>query len=128
MKTPPIVKTVSSIGNVIFSILQALSVLGAVGLLLATLTLSFLPSGTVQVDTSAQVSMQFNFRQLFGETWDEAKDILASGVEGAEITEDGFKVEEITPSQTLENRKMALSLIPSFAQMVVLFFFFRFFP
>ena len=125
MRKTPLIHVVASIGKVVFSILQVFSVIGAVGLLLGTLSLSFLPAGTVETETSASVTMRFRLSHLVEGDITEYRDLLLSGFEGAEKTEDGFQIQEITPSVSLENRKMALSLIPSFAQMVVLFFFYR---
>lgn len=125
MRKTPLIHAVASIGKVVFSILQVFSVIGAVALLLATLSLSFLPAGTVETETSAAVTMRFHLSRLVEGDFTEYRDLLLSGFEGAEKTEDGFQIQEITPSVSLENRKMALSLIPSFTQMLVLFFFYR---
>ena len=124
MKKTPLVRTVASAGKVIFSILQVFSVISAVLLLLSTLSLSFLPAGTLEVKTGTKVQMNFHLSQMLEGDFTEYRDLLISGMVGAQPTEDGFAIEE-NAEENLENRLMALTLIPSLAQTIVMFFFYR---
>ena len=124
MRKTPLIHTVASVGKVIFSILQIFSAIGAVCLLLSTLSLSFLPAGTMEVVTGTKVQMKIHLSQMMEGDFTEYRDLLISGIEGAEDTDDGFALVE-TVDETLENRLMALTLIPSLAQMIVMFFFYR---
>ena len=124
MRKIPLIHTAATVGKIIFSIMQVFSAISAVFLLLATLSLSFLPAGSLEVETGAEVTMNFHLNKIIEGDFAEYRDLLISGMAGAEKTEDGFAVVEKT-TETLENRLMALTLIPSLTQMIVMFFFYR---
>lgn len=125
MKQNKLAPVAFSLAHVVFSLLRVLAAIGAVFLLIGILSLSFLPGGTVRVDTHTKMEMNFNLKPFFGETWKEYKDTVLNQLgEGLTPTEEGFAVEEEVVSQTLENRAMALSLIPTFASLLIQFFFY----
>ena len=114
-----------SLTHVVFSILRIFSIIGAACLLLGILSLSFLPGGTVTVDTSTKMDMNFNLKPFFGEEWDTYKEVLLGQMgEGLTATDQGFAIEEEVVTPTMENRALALSLIPTFASLLIQFFFY----
>ncbi len=123
-------RSVSSFGHVLFRILQVFSAIGAVAVLFSILALSFLPAHLVTVDITAQTDLTFDLRSLLGDSWDEMEDQmrenLASLYEGATLTEDGFTVSETTPAESVENRGLALAMIPTFVQLSLSFALFLF--
>ncbi len=125
MKPNKLAPAAFSLAHVVFSILRVLAAIGAVCLLLGILSLSFLPSGTVKVDTHTKMEMNFNLKSFFGEDWNEYKDMVLNQLgEDLTPTEEGFSVEEEVVAQTLENRAMALSLIPTLTSLLIQFFFY----
>jgi len=128
MKNPPIVRTIASIGHVIFSILQVFSAIGAAGILIAVLSLSFLPQKTITVTFETNMKMDLNLRSFFPEDWDEIKkEFNAESIaEGATVTDDGISVEETSGAEKIENRIFSLMLIPTMVTLLIQFFLFLF--
>ena len=115
-------------GHVIFGILRVLAVIGAVGVLIGILTLSFMPKDFVRTVVNAETKVEVNMRALLGSDWDEARDsagdaISSSVPEGeVEVTDDGVVIRSNAES-AMENREVSLILIPVFAQTVLVFLF-----
>ncbi len=127
MNKTKFIRSVASACQVVFSILKVLCIIGAVGIFIGVLSLSFLPRDTVVFRTETKVDMEFDLRALVGEAFDEVKQSLSGQeTEGLEVTENGFRIVEETPIASAENHTLALSIIPTFAEMIVLFFFYRY--
>ena len=85
-----------------------------------------MPADLFTMTTDATVTMDFSLATLLGEDWKSAAESLAEGLpQGAELTEQGFSVAEST-SVPLTLRSLALTMIPVFAELICLFFFYRF--
>ena len=120
---------VASAANVIFSIMKVLSAIGAVCVLLGVATLTFLPQGTFSLETASEMNVRVSLKSLAGEAWDEVKEELVGQLDGmsnAELTEDGILISESTPTEPIENRSLALSLIPVFTELLIFAFFYHY--
>lgn len=121
------IRGVAAACQVVFSILKVLCILGAVAIFLGIASLSFLPKNAVVLNTSSQVSMDFDIRSLAGDAFDQVKDsLVGQDQDGVEETENGFRIRQDAATLTAENRSLALSIIPAFAKMIILFFFYRY--
>lgn len=119
-------RSVCNWGYVLFAILRVLYVIGAVGILIGIFTLSVLPKNFVTVDVVMETEMNFNMKALMGDAWEEFGETDAELPEGGEWTEDGFAVNETVPATTMENRTLALMLVPVFVEMILSFALFLF--
>lgn len=125
MKSLKFFRSVCRWANVLFSILRVFAVIGAVGVLIGIFSLSVLPKNFFTVDMTVQTDMKFNMSAILGADWEEDREALEEEAyalpEGAEWTEDGFAITETIPSTTMENRALALTLVPVFAQLLLSF-------
>lgn len=124
MKDLRFFRSVCNWGYVLFAIIRVLSLLGAIGLLIGIFGLVAFPQNTVVADTSVSIDLKVNLSRILGREWEEMKEEIYDELdgtlpEGAEITEEGIRIVEDTPSVSVENRVLALSLIPSFVEMIL---------
>lgn len=122
MKKIGFVRGVATAGNVLTNVLKVFVVLGAVGILLGVLSLSFLPGDFISVTIDSGMTAEVNFRSLLGEGWEEQKDLLLSAFAGdVTETENGVRLSESVESVKINNRLLAISLIPTMVELILLF-------
>ena len=115
-------------GHVIFGILRVLAVIGAVGVLIGVFTLSFMPKDFVRTVVNAETKVEVNMRALLGSDWDEARDSAGDAISSSvpdgevEVTDEGVSIRSNVET-SMENRAVSLTLIPVFAQTVLVFLF-----
>ena len=123
MKHQNLIQGTATAGKVVFTILRVLCVIGAVCLLLSILALSFLPNNLFSMRLSGTLEMNVNLREIMGDQW---KDVDLSGVDAAITeTEDGIRIDQDVDVMAVQNRALALYLIPSLVELIVSYFFFR---
>ncbi|MBR3837565.1 MAG: hypothetical protein IKJ74_05390 [Clostridia bacterium] len=130
MKKLGFVRGVATAGNVVFSIFNVVSIIGVVALVFSILFLSFLPGGSIHVKTDTNVELNLDLKTLLGKTWDalsqedmEAfKNQLGDGYE----IKDGVATVKEGESANVNNRSMALAMIPAMTQMLIMAFFYRY--
>ncbi|MBR2616265.1 MAG: hypothetical protein IKC69_06270 [Clostridia bacterium] len=120
MKKANFVRGVAQACYIIFSILRVMAVIGAVSLLILTVSLSFMPKNSVVTDTATRMDVTLNLKGSYGEMLSES---LAEE-DGFTVTEDGVTMHG-EESVTIDNRMMGLSLIPSLSQLLVSIFLFE---
>lgn len=126
MKDLRFFRSVCNWGHVLFSIIRVLALIGAIGLLIGIFALVAWPQNTFTIDTAVSMDVKVNFERILGRDWEEFKDEIFDELdgtlpEGAELTEDGITITEDAPTVSIENRVLALSLIPAFVEMLVAF-------
>ncbi len=131
MKPLNFFRSVCSWGHILFSIMRVLAVIGAVGTLIGIFSLALMPRNFFTLDIVTQMDMKFNLSSILGEEWEnmlsEAEgEVFSELPEGAEFTKEGLEISEIIPSTTMENKALALSMIPSFVDLLLSFFLFLF--
>ena len=119
MKKQSFIQGVATAGRVVFTILRVFSMIGAVCLLLSILTLSFLPANLFSIKIKAEMEMDMNLREMLGESWQDA-DLSNVDVQGGELTQtdDGVRFSTDLTALELENRSLALYLIPTLVQLL----------
>ncbi len=131
MDNQSFVRGVAKAGSIILGIFKVFSVIGAVCVLIAILTLSLLPKNFVTVDLVTQTQIKVDLRSVLGDGWQELdweKIVSPAEQAGGKFveTKDGLQSTNTIPSTTVENKTLALSLIPDFVECIILFAFFRF--
>ena len=126
MKSLDFFRSVCKWGHVLFSILRVLTIIASVCILIGIFTLALVPKNFFTLDIITQMEMKFNLAELVGEDWttysQELQDeLLTSLPEGAKYTENGLEISQITPSETVENKTLALSLVPDFVESILFF-------
>lgn len=123
-------RQVMNAGQILFTILRIFSAIGAVTILLCILALSFLPGGLVTVDVTAETKIRMNMRSLMGDAWDSSDEALREQLQAmlpdGKITEDGFETEQVGETESVENRGLAIAMIPTFVELILSFALFRF--
>lgn len=106
---------IATIGKVFCAIVAVFALLGV-------LLLSTMPKDFVRVEMLAETKIDLNLRALLGENWDRDKETIAGAVSpDAVITENGICVSEKEELPPVENRAVALVLIPAFVEYSLLF-------
>ena len=128
MKDLRFFRSVCSWAHVLFSIIRVLSCIGAIGLLFGIFYFVALPQNTFSIDSTVAVDVKVNLKRLMGKEWpelyaemeEELKDELQGELpDNAVVSEEGIEVKETVPAITMENRVFALSMIPSFVEMIL---------
>lgn len=126
MKDLKFFRSVSSWAHVLFAIIRVLACIGAVCLLIGIFSLVAMPQSAFSIDTAVQMDVKVNFVKILGREWNELKEEIYDELDGtlpqgATITENGVSIQETVPSISIENRVLALSLIPTFVEMILSF-------
>lgn len=130
MKKLNFVRGVAAAGNVVFSILNVMSIIAVVALVFSILFLSFLPGRSIAVKTETDVSISVDFKTLLGKSWealseDDLKAFQSQLGDGYEM-KDGVATVKEGESVSVNNRSMALAMIPAMTQMLIMAFFYRY--
>lgn len=121
MKKLDFVRSVSSWGYWICAIGRVFSGIVAAFALLGVVLLLSLPKDLVRIEVLSTVKIDMNFRELFGDAWEEYKTNIAESLSpDAVVTEDGVSISEEEASVALEMRAAALYLIPAIAEYALL--------
>lgn len=114
------IRVVSRWGGVIASILKVFSIIGTVSLVILILTSAFLPSGSFRFVLKEDVSGEINYSQLLGAGWtDEMRSALREAVPDGEVTDTSLIFKGTSQEQTLDNKTIALVLIPPFVSLLI---------
>lgn len=122
MKKLGFIRSVSKWGYWICAIGRVFAAIAAVCLLLAVVFLISMPRNFVSMEILTEMKIDVNLRDFLGEDWDAYKNELADTIspDGA-LTENGISIAEPGETVTMENRALALYIIPSFAEYSMLF-------
>ncbi len=116
------IRIVSRWGGVIATILKVFSIIGTVSLLVLILTSAILPRDTFRLLLKEDLSGEINYSQLLGEGWtDQMRSTLREMIPDGqgEVTETSLILKGASQDQTLDNKTIALALIPLFVSLLI---------